>query len=325
MKRILSFMLCAAGILWLTSCASNQMNSEDDSQESAVISEQTDENTTQEMQVHNADEAEMEAESETESGTETKTVAEAIEILQFVDVYGQQYETEILTSVEKHLYDWTNLLWSGNQVSYEDETYTSRLGIDVSYYQGEIDWQKVKDAGVTFAFIRIGYRGYGESGVLCEDTRALENITGAQRAGLDVGVYFFSQAVNEEEALEEAEFVLEKLQGIELELPVVYDPESILDDDARTDNVSGEQFTKNTIVFAERIREAGYEAMIYSNMLWEAFEFQLEDLSDLEIWYADYEEIPQTPYHFTFWQYTNSGSIDGIDGVVDLDIQIYEK
>ena len=169
-------------------------------------------------------------------------------------------------------------------------------------------------------FIRIGYRGYGSSGVLKLDNMFYQNIKGAQKAGLDVGVYFFAQAINEQEALEEAQFVLDALKGYELQLPVVYDPEHIRDDDARTDNVSGEQFTKNTIAFCNAIKEAGFEPMIYSNMVWEAFYFDMIQLQDYPIWYADYELVPQTPYDFTFWQYSEKGSVDGIEGIVDLNV-----
>lgn len=115
------------------------------------------------------------------------------------------------------------------------------------------------------------------------------------------------------------------MNGYELQLPVVYDPESVLDDVARTDNVTGEQFTKNTRVFCDTISENGYDSMIYSNMLWEAFEFDLSQLVDIPIWYADYEKLPQTPYRFVFWQYTNEGHISGIDGDIDLNIQIVKK
>ena len=271
-----------------------------------------------------SDEALSVSEAETEV-SENVQEKEEPEILHFVDVYGQEYSTEIRKDVEKHAYDWENLTREGERLSYDDGEYTSRFGIDVSHHQGDIDWEKVRAEGVTFAFIRIGYRGYGEEGKICPDTRALETIKEAQAQGIDVGVYFFSQAVSEAEALEEAEFVLSSLENIDLQLPVVYDPESILDDEARTDNVTGEQFTKNTRVFCGAVREAGYEPMIYSNMLWEAYEFDLAQLSDLDIWYADYEEEPQTPYHFTFWQYSNEGTIDGIEGAVDLNLQIYEK
>ena len=245
------------------------------------------------------------------------------DILHFVDVFGQEYETKISPYAPKHPYDLDCFFWKNGVLSYEgDENYRSRLGVDVSHHQGAIDWQKVKSQGYEFAFLRIGYRGYGTEGRVCPDNMFEQNIREAHGAGLDVGVYFFSQAVNEEEALEEAEYVLERLKGYELELPVVYDPESILDAQARTDNVTGEQFTKNTKVFCEEIRKNGFEPMIYSNMLWEAFEFDMDELTGYPVWYADYEPKPQTPYDFCFWQYTNEAEVQGISGNTDLDIQL---
>ena len=154
-------------------------------------------------------------------------------------------------------------------------------------------------------------------------TRSLNRIWKMpEKAGIDVGVYFFSQAVNEEEAKEEADFVLEHLKGQEFQMPVVYDPEHILEDEARTDGVTGEQFTQNAKVFCKEIEKAGYDAMIYSNMLWEAYELDLEKLLDYPVWYADYEELPQTPYRFSMWQYSSTGSVPGIEGNVDLNIQL---
>lgn len=265
-------------------------------------------------------------EDQTESATEAVAEVEAQpEILNFVDVFGEEYQVEINPDVEKHKYDLEKFVHEGDRLSYTDDKYEYRLGVDVSRHQGWIDWEKVKAAGYEFAIIRVGYRGYGEEGLVCLDEQFDTNIQNAQAAGLDVGVYFFAQAINEEEAKEEAEFVLEHIAGYELQLPVVYDPESILDDEARTDDVSGEQFTKNTEVFCSMIEEAGYQPMIYSNMLWEAYELNLEYLEGYPIWYADYEPLPQTPYHFDFWQYTNEGSVDGIEGRTDLNIQLIPK
>ena len=110
-----------------------------------------------------------------------------------------------------------------------------------------------------------------------------------------------------------------------LGMPVVYDPEHILEDEARTDGVTGEQFTQNAKVFCKEIEKAGYDAMIYSNMLWEAYELDLEKLLDYPVWYADYEELPQTPYRFSMWQYSSTGSVPGIEGNVDLNIQLLKK
>lgn len=265
----------------------------------------------------------VEDSSESEEISNASEMTEEKSYLSFVDVFGQEYQVEINSAIEKQEYKETCFKRNGLKLSYEgDERYSFRLGIDVSHHQGTIDWKQVKAAGYEFAFIRIGYRGYGESGTINLDREFANNIKNAQAAGIDVGVYFFAQAVNEEEAREEALFVLEQLEGYELQLPVVYDPESILDDEARTDDVSGEQFTKNTQVFCDIIGQAGYEAMIYSNMLWEAYEFDLEQLTEYQIWYADYELLPQTPYKFRYWQYTNEGYVDGISGMVDLNIEL---
>ena len=243
----------------------------------------------------------------------------------FVDVYGEEYETIIKVGFPKTEY-FNDCFWfEDERTGYEDEIYVSRQGIDVSYHQGFIDWNKVKAAGIEFAILRIGYRGYGQKGTINLDKEFKQNIENAQAAGVDIGVYFFAQAINEDEAREEADFVLKNLEGYELQLPVVYDPESILDVPARTDDVSGEQFTKNTIVFCEAIKEAGYTPMIYSNMLWEAFEFDMEQLDMYQFWYADYEKFPQTPYAYEIWQYSNEGHVDGINGFVDLDIQFIKK
>ncbi len=239
----------------------------------------------------------------------------------FVTAQGEYMDAYLQESVEMIRYDWSNLKQYNEKISYEDETYTSRWGVDVSSHNGKIDWEKAKKAGITFAFVRVGYRGYGEEGSLNTDEYALENIDGAQAAGLDVGAYFFSQAVSEEEAVEEADLTLEILDGRDLELPIVYDPEDILNDQARTDTVSSKQFTKNAVAFCDRIRDAGYEPMLYCNLYWEAYRLDLTQLSDVEIWYADYEAEPQTPYHFTFWQYDESGHVDGIPGDADLDLQ----
>ena len=193
-----------------------------------------------------------------ESANEEAAEVEAQpEILDFVDVFGQEYQVEINPNVEKHGYDLEKFVREGDRLTYTDDEYEYRLGVDVSRHQGWIDWERVKASGYEFAIIRVGYRGYGEEGLVCLDEQFDTNIQNAQAAGLDVGVYFFAQAINEEEAKEEAEFVLEHIAEYELQLPVVYDPESILDDEARTDDVSGQQVTKNTVEVCRRIEEAG--------------------------------------------------------------------
>ena len=298
-----SAVIAAITVLVLAGCASGEAANDDNAADEPAVTAGSEEVTDGE----GADEIPAEPEPE---------------ILDFVDVFGQPYQVEINPDVEKHTYEMDAFVHDGDRLGYQADGYEYRLGVDVSEHQGWIDWEKVRNDGYEFAIIRVGYRGYGQEGRVCLDDQFYTNIENAQKAGLDVGVYFFAQAINEEEAKAEAQFVLEHIKGYELQLPVVYDPESILDDEARTDNVSGEQFTKNTEVFCRMIEEAGYEPMIYSNMLWEAYEFDLERLEQYPIWYADYEPLPQTPYHFDFWQYTNAGSVDGITGRTDLNIQL---
>lgn len=246
------------------------------------------------------------------------------DVIYFVDSHGQEYRFEVNPAIERHSYDPEAFVRDGERLSYDGENVTSRQGLDISYYHGTIDWEKVRADGFEFAFIRLGFRGYGEEGRIRLDREFFQNIQNAQAAGLDVGVYFFSQAVNEEEAREEAEFVLQNLDGYELQLPVVYDPEhiEIEGEEARTDDVTGEQFTKNAEAFCRAIEEAGFQPMIYCNLMWQFLELDMEKLSQYPVWYADYGPLPQTPYQFDFWQYTNAAAVDGITGPVDLNIQL---
>lgn len=213
------------------------------------------------------------------------------------------------------------------KLTYSDDKVKGRLGIDVSYHQGDINWKKVKKSGVSFVYIRMGYRGYGKDGKLVVDKKFQKNLKEAKAAGLDVGLYFFSQAVSVKEAEEEAAFLLKNLGKTKLDLPIVFDPEKIDGGKARTDSVSGKQFTKNAIAFAEAIRKAGYQPALYLNMEWQANKIDMEKiaLNDIPVWYADYEPLPQSPYKYFCWQYSATGTVDGIDGPVDLDIQFEEK
>ena len=195
-------------------------------------------------------------------------------------------------------------------------------GIDVSKHNGKIDFKKVKAAGFEFVFIRIAYRGYGKAGNLKEDEMYKVNIRNAKEAGLKVGAYVFSQAIDESEAIEEAEFAINLLKDYKLDLPLVFDPETIKGSVARTDDVDGIQFTKNAISFCEKIKENGITPAIYSNLVWEDYYFDLSKLQDYEIWYADYSKIPQTPYYFKYWQFSEVGIVEGVNGLVDLNVMI---
>lgn len=221
----------------------------------------------------------------------------------FRDVFGKEFWTFINSNVEKNPYNAKCFVHEGDNVYYRgDGHYVSKMGVDISRHDGEVDWKKLKDSGIEFVILRIGYRGY-QSGKTKVDENFHKNIKGALSAGLEVGVYFFSQAADEAEAVEEADIVIKELKKYKITLPVFYDPEIIRDDSARSDHITGEQFTKNAIVFCQKVAKAGYTPGVYSNMLWEAYEFDLSKFDDFVIWYADYEEVPQTPYRFTFWQY----------------------
>ena len=222
----------------------------------------------------------------------------------------------------RHNYDFKKLKYDEEtqRFTYKDKNYKILHGIDISRHEKEIDWDKVCEDGIEFVVIRMAYRRYGKKGDLVLDENFRINLKNAREHKLPVGVYVFSQAINEKEAKEEAQIIIDNIKPEELELPVFFDPESIRDDEARSDPVSGEQFTKNAIVFCEKIKEAGFTPMIYANMTWQNVFFDMGKLKDYQFWFADYEEIPQTPYDFVFWQYTAYGKVNGISTFVDRDI-----
>ena len=194
----------------------------------------------------------------------------------------------------------------------------AELGVDVSYYQGDIDWKQVKDAGFTFAIIRVGGRGYGEGG-LYEDTLAKQNYEGAKAAGLKVGAYFFSQAITEMEAREEAWYALELTSGWELDLPLVYDWEYI-SDDARTGGMDEAEKARVTKAFFEVIESVGKTPMAYVTP-WAGEEY-MRVVQDYPVWVVQYSEPMDFPYNFNYWQYTCTGTVPGIEGNVDINLYI---
>lgn len=247
------------------------------------------------------------------------------EFFVFQDVEENSYRAELLENVPRNTYDFSNLHTDEKTgfKTYEDEEngVDSRIGIDVSEFQGEdIDWKQVRGSGIEFAIIRLGYRAYGETGELVLDDMFDRNVQGALDAGLDVGVYFFSQAVTPGEAVEEAEFVLEHIRGYEIDGPVVYDTEEIKGDTARTDNNTRQEFTNYCKVFCDTIEHSGYDPMIYANMKWMAFTLDMEQLTDYSFWYADYHDVPQCPYDYEIWQYSETGAVPGINANVDLNV-----
>lgn len=208
------------------------------------------------------------------------------------------------------------------RMSYKNLHGEARLGIDVSYYQEDIDWKAVADDGVEFAIIRVGYRGYG-SGAIKLDQRFEENLQEAKAAGLEVGVYFFSQAITPQEAVEEADFVLAVLAGRELEYPIVFDWEWIEPGkNARTDHMTGQTMTECAAAFAQRIEAEGYAPMIYFNTDMGYLDYELAQLKDWPFWLARYSTQPDFYYDFDLWQFSHTGQVAGIQGNVDLNLDL---
>ena len=195
---------------------------------------------------------------------------------------------------------------------------SSSLGIDVSKWQGEIDWEKVKNAGIDFAIIRCGYRG-SVTGSLVEDPYFEQNIKAAIAAGIKVGVYFFTQAVNEVEAVEEASMVISLIRDYELNYPVFIDTEGA-GGDGRADGLDTEERTLVCQAFCSTIANAGYEAGVYASRNWYNRRLNTPQLERNVIWLAEYRSVPLYEGYYQMWQYTSKGSVDGINGNVDMNI-----
>ena len=206
------------------------------------------------------------------------------------------------------------------------------IGIDVSKHNGSIDWEQVKKSGIQFAIIRAGNRGYGEAGNMVEDPYFVQNMNGAIANGIKVGVYYFSQAITVEEAIQEAEATLRMIQDNgfagKLSLPIVIDTEA---SGGRADSMTKEQRTTVVKAFCERIKQAGYTPMVYANKSWLKNNLIMSELEQYEVWVAHYVKTDDpinnpTDYdgRFEIWQYTSEGSVPGISGNVDIDIS-YKK
>lgn len=228
----------------------------------------------------------------------------------------------IYDSIAQSPYDWGCLVWDERgRVSYVvDGIVRSRTGIDVSEHQGTIDWQAVAADGIDFCYIRAAWRGSTE-GALYEDEQFRGNLDAARAAGLDVGLYVFSQATNAEEGREEAGFVLALLDGEPLDLPIAFDHELTADRSGRADGISYDELTAAARAFCETIEAAGYEALIYGN----SYEYERLDILSFArygYWLAEYDEAPSVPLELYLWQYTPQGSVAGIGTGVDMSIEL---
>lgn len=225
---------------------------------------------------------------------------------------------QTLPSLPESSYDTDCFSEQDGFYTYDDGDVRASLGVDVSTHQGEIDWQAVKDAGIDFAMIRLGYRGSSEGGLYLDDY-FLRNMDGATAAGLKIGVYFFSQALSAQEAEEEAAFTRLWLEGYSLSMPVIFDWEH-QGAGSRTDDADGAVMTAAAEAFCDAIAAAGFTPGVYFNQEVGYRQFDLPALKNYDFWLAEYAAVPTFAYQFHLWQYTNAGTVSGIDGTVDLNL-----
>ena len=208
----------------------------------------------------------------------------------------------------------------GIQYTFSSEGVRSgTIGIDVSKYQSGINWQKVKNAGINFAIIRCGYRGYG-SGVLVQDPKFASHISGAKAAGLRVGIYFFSQAITEAEAVEEASMAVKLANQYGINMPIAIDSEYAAGGRGRADGLSKAERTRITVAFCNTVANSGYKPMVYASKSWFASHLDVSQFGSYRIWVAHYAEKCGYGGRYDIWQNTSKGSVDGVPGHVDMNI-----
>lgn len=243
-------------------------------------------------------------------------------LIQYAD--GEEEWVLISPYLPKHEYDFTKLVCQSNLMKYyEDGKQVSFVGADISKFQDYVDFVKLKKAGVDYVMLRVGFRGYS-SGQLVLDDYFLDNIKRASDAGLKIGVYFFSQAITVEEAVEEANMVLEYIKDYEVSYPIAFDMEGIENDTARIDNLSKSEKTTIAKTFMDTIQNAGYKPIIYGNKEWLIKQIDMSKLTAYDVWLSQQTDVPDYPYKFTMWQYSTDATIDGIAGYADLNISFID-
>ena len=269
---------------------------------------------------------------ETEEPVETETPQEVVDNDPSTDgrhtlvknVDGTEEWVLISPYLPKHAYDFTKLVCQSNLMKYfEDGKQTSYEGINISEVQDYVDFVAVKKSGIDFVMLRVGARGYG-TGQLILDDYFTDNLKRATDAGLDVGVYFFSQAITEKEAVEEADMVIESLGEYMIAYPVAYDMERVAGNSSRTDSLSKADRTNIAKAFLERIESSGYKTLLYGNKEWLIKQIDMSKLTAYDVWLSQEADIPDYPYKFTMWQYNRGGLVDGVSGYVDLNISFVD-
>lgn len=235
---------------------------------------------------------------------------------------GSQEWVLINSYLKKNTYDFTRLEEKNGLKKYVDGGKTlSYLGADLSKYNGDVNFASMKAAGVDYVMIRVGSRGYN-TGKITLDEKFNDYIKAASEAGLQIGVYFASQAISQEEASQEADFVLQNLAPYQASItyPVAFDMEFAANDEARIDGLRTADRTAIATTFLDKIKNAGYIPMVYGNKEWLIKEVDMTGLQQYDVWLSQEEEAPDYPYQFTMWQYTTDGVLNGVPGDVGLDI-----
>ncbi|GEM_PF-340351 len=245
---------------------------------------------------------------------------------------GEPEMVEIFDSIPLNKYDAGAFRQEGNQLQYySGNRKVSTYGIDISKYQGSIDWEKVADSGVEFAMIRMGVRGYNSGKVVIDETFS-DNMAAAIKNGIDVGIYFYSQAINADEAVEEANYAVVAATPYSLTYPIVFYSEAIVSDAARTDALSADELTAIAKTFCDTVRSYGYKPMICASKHQLATKLDMSVLKDYDVWLIDAPKVKsekklkksEYPYQYMIWQYSADGVVDGIDGPVDLNISFVD-
>ena len=240
------------------------------------------------------------------------------------DDNGRKKYYEILSDVPKNDYDFENDLINENGVlTYKNNRRESIKGVDLSKYNGSVDFNKLKENGVGFAMLRLGSRGYG-TGKISLDERFVEYAQNAQLAGIQIGAYFYSQAINENEAVEEANYIVGAVSGFNVKYPIAIDVEHVSGDEARTDKLTSEERTAIVKSFCDTVKGFGYKPVIYATKDMLVAGLDLEDLTDYDVWLSDDSVPTDYPYRFSMWQYNRRGHIDGITGDIDFDMSFID-
>lgn len=237
---------------------------------------------------------------------------------------GEEEWVPIDSGLEQNSYDESAFVCQSDFMKYyKDGEVISYLGVDISEKQGYIDFNKLKKAGIDFCMIRVGARGYG-TGQLFLDDSFTDNMKRATDAGLEVGVYFYSQAITEEEVLEEVMLVLDNIKDFDVTYPVAFQMEYVENDTARVEQISKASKTEFAQIFLGTVKSSGYTPMLYGKKEWLLKKVDLSKLAEYDVWFSQNEKQPDYPYQFSMWQYTNHAVVDGISGSVNLNISLID-